>query len=87
MYRPAVDSNFWNSKGLAWFWTILVEVVLLIAAVKDPVPAVALVQYGLLIAPPLILWNAFRQNAHEPVRDRVILVYLIGVVLDLLRLR
>ena len=87
MYRPAVDSNFWNSRGLAWFWTILVEVVLLIAAVKDPVPAVALVQYGLLIAPPLILWNAIRHNDHELVRDRVILVFLITAVLDLLSSR
>ena len=87
MYRLTVDRNFWNSPGLTWFWTILVEIVLVIAAVTDPVRPIALVQYGLLIVPPLILWNALRQNAQELVGDRLILVCLITSALDLLRLR
>jgi hypothetical protein len=79
--------RFLMSKGVALFWTIAVELVVLTMAVKDPLPWVAEIQYALLFAPPIILAFAIRDKSYDQVLSRVFTVFAAAATLDLLHLR
>jgi hypothetical protein len=79
--------RFWMSKGVILFWTIAAELIVLTAAVKDPLPWVAGIQYALLFAPPIILALAIREKSYDQVFSRVFTVFAAATTLDLLHLR